>query len=170
MFTSYRERCALGVLRYMAARTRPDSDDALIPSDDVRRLRMALGRVGRVVRQHPEEELSYALVSLLFTIERTQPATATELAECERVTAPSVSRSLNRLEALGLIERTPDETDGRVTRICLTDAGRSERENILRSREEWLIDRLSSLSADDLRKLLKALPALERLCDGASGA
>jgi len=162
MFTSNRERGAMGGTHPMNARPRSGS---VVSRDDLQRLRMALGRVSRVLRQQSDDELSYALTSLLFTIGRTEPATATELAETEKVTPPSVSRSLSRLEALHLIERNPDPTDGRVTRIRLTDLGRRERENILRSREEWLTERLRLLSPDQRSELLLALPALERLCD-----
>ncbi|MDI1289388.1 MAG: MarR family transcriptional regulator [bacterium] len=149
----------------MAVRSRSDSLRVVVPREDLRRLRMALGRVSRVHRQQSDDELSYTLTSLLFTIGRTEPATATELAENEKVTAPSVSRSLNRLEALNLIERSADQNDGRVTRICMTEAGRKARDAILRSREEWLTERLALLTAEERTLLFQALPALEHLCD-----
>lgn len=149
----------------MSARSRTSPGASLVSRDDLQRLRMALGRVSRVLRQQPDDKLSYTLTSLLFTIARSEPATATELADDEKVTPPSVSRSLSRLEALRLIQRSPDPSDGRVTRICLTDLGRRERETILRSREKWLTERLRLLDPDERAMLLLALPALERLCD-----
>lgn len=126
---------------------------------------MTLGRLGRVLRQQTDDELSFALTSLLFTIGHNEPATATELAESEKVTPPSVSRSLNRLEDLRLIERAADPDDGRVTRVRLTRAGRKERGRILKSRDVWLIERLRNLSIEERDLLMSALPSLERLCD-----
>ncbi len=128
---------------------------------------MTLGRLGRVLRQQTDDDLSYALTSLLFTIGRIQPATASELAEAERVTPPSVSRSLKRLEALKLIERSPDAHDGRVTRVRLTRAGLKEREYILKTRDIWLSEHLKQLTSKEIDQILRALPALARLCDPA---
>jgi len=149
----------------MATAARTKRLSAPIASQDLTKLRMTLGRLGRVLRQQTDEDLSYALTSLLFTIGRTEPATASELAESEKVTPPSVSRSLNRLEALGLIDRAADEHDGRVTRVRLTAKGRKERAYILRSRDIWLSEHLKQLSEQEIASLIAALPALERLCD-----
>ncbi|MSW81145.1 MAG: MarR family transcriptional regulator [Actinobacteria bacterium] len=149
----------------MATAVRRKKLSAPIPHPELTKLRMTLGRLGRVLRQQTDEELSYALTSLLFTIGRSEPATASELADSEKVTPPSVSRSLNRLEALGLIDRAPDAHDGRVTRVRLTSKGRKEREDILRSRDIWLSEHLRQLSEQEIANLIAALPALERLCD-----
>ena len=151
------------------ARARNRSTAASIGDEDLTRLRMTLGRLGRVLRQQTDEDLSYALTSLLFTIGRLQPATASELAEAERVTPPSVSRSLRRLESLKLIERSPDAHDGRVTRVRLTRAGLTQRETILSTRDVWLSEHLSQLTQDELDLILDALPALARLCDPVPG-
>jgi hypothetical protein len=40
----------------------------VVSQDHLTRLRMTLGRVGRLLRQQNTEDLSYALMSLLFTI------------------------------------------------------------------------------------------------------
>jgi len=155
---------AMGV-RMAGVRARSKSTAASIGDEDLTRLRMTLGRLGRVLRQQTDEDLSYALTSLLFTIGRLQPATASELAEAERVTPPSVSRSLRRLESLKLIERSPDAHDGRVTRVRLTRAGLTQRATILSTRDVWLSEHLSQLTQDELDLILDALPALARLCD-----
>lgn len=136
-----------------------------LPGQDLTRLRMALGRLGRVLRQQSDDALPYALVSLIMTIARLEPTTASELAESEKVTPPSVSRSLQRLEELGFITRTRDEHDGRVIHIGLSAGGRRERETLLKSRDAWLSERLSRLDSTELDSLMTALPALEKLCE-----
>jgi DNA-binding MarR family transcriptional regulator len=133
--------------------------------EELTRLRMTLGRLGRVLRQQNDDGLSYALISLLFNISRSQPVSAGELAETEGVTPPSVTRSLNRLIELGYVSRIPDPADRRAALIQLTPAGVRERQRVLRSREVWLSEHLERLNADELKALLAALPALERLCD-----
>jgi DNA-binding MarR family transcriptional regulator len=54
-----------------------------------------------------------------------------ELAGALHLSAPTVTAMLQRMERAGTIERRPDATDGRVTRVHLTQLGR-ERELELR--------------------------------------
>ncbi|MER7282714.1 MarR family transcriptional regulator [Dactylosporangium sp. NPDC000244] len=136
-----------------------------IRREDLTRLRMTLGRLGRVLRQQNDEGLSYALISLLFNIGRSQPVSAGELAASEGVSPPSVTRSLNRLIELGYVSRTADPADRRAALIELTPSGLEEREKALKSRELWLQEHLGRLNDTELHSLLAALPALERLCD-----
>ncbi|MEJ2870503.1 MarR family transcriptional regulator [Actinomycetospora sp. OC33-EN08] len=138
-----------------------------ISQTDLTRLRMTLGRLGRVLRQQNDDGLSYALVSLLFAIHRMQPVAAGDLAASEGVSPPSVTRSLNRLIDIGLVLRLADPSDRRTAVISLTPAGELERQQILRSRENWLSEHLSRLGGDDVAALLAAIPALEQLCDPA---
>lgn len=143
----------------------PSAGETPLSQADLVRLRMALGRLGRVLRQHVDADLPYALASLVLVIGRTEPTTASLLAEHEGVSAPSVSRSLNRLVALGLVSREVDQADGRVHRLRLTASGRKIRDNVLMTRHDWLVTQSQRLSPTDLAKLLNAVPALERLCD-----
>ena len=129
------------------------------------RLRMTLGRLGRLLRQQNTEDLSYALMSLLFTIGRTQPIAAGDLAQEEGVSPPSVTRSLTRLVELGLVTRDLNPDDRRAAVIRLTEKGDRERELILNDREVWLAKHLSRLSGEDVQIIVAALPALERLVE-----
>lgn len=139
-----------------------------ISQDHLVRLRMALGRLGRTLRQQSNEDLPYALISLLLAIHRTQPVTAKALAASEGVTPPAVTRSLQRLQALGLIVREPVLTDRRVQAIELSELGERTRVEILHEREIWLTEHLARLTTKDLSILMRALPALERLTDLSS--
>ncbi len=47
-----------------------------------------------------------------------------ELADSLGVSPASIATSLKRMSRAGLIERTPDETDRRINRLRITDAGR----------------------------------------------
>jgi len=134
---------------------------------ELTRLRMVIGRLGRVLRQQTDDDLPYALISLLFAIGRSQPVTAGDLAASERVTPPSISRSLERLDRLGLITRKPWPEDRRVSVIQLTLRGRAELKRILHSREVWLSDHVARLTGEELDLLMSAVPVLERLCDPA---
>src|SRR5579863_6691076 len=89
----------------------PSDPPPLVSQYHLTRLRMTLGRLGRLLRQQNTEDLSYALMSLLFTISRTQPIAAGDLAAEEGVSPPSVTRSLGRLVDLGLVTREPNPED-----------------------------------------------------------
>lgn len=149
----------------MSAEARSQAPAAVLSREQLTRLRMTLGRLGRVLRQQTDDGLSYALISLLLTIYRLQPVTPGELALSEGVSPPSVTRSLSRLLDLGMVVREQDPADGRASLVSLTAAGLAERENLLRTREVWLSEHLRRLSHDEIEALLTALPALERLCD-----
>lgn len=151
----------------MSAQTWAADHPAPIAREDLTRLRMALGRLGRVLRQQTDDGLSYALISLLLNIARNQPVTAGDLAIGEGVSPPAVTRSLNRLTELNLVTRQPDPDDRRASLITLTPEGKRERERLLETRERWLSEHLLRLSTEEITMLLAALPALERLCDPA---
>jgi DNA-binding MarR family transcriptional regulator len=144
-----------------------DAEGPQIVDDDLARLRMAFGRIGRVLRQQTDDGLSYPLMSLLLSIFRTQPVSAGDLAAAEGVSPPSVTRSLNRLIQLGYVSRETDPADRRAALITLTPRGMQERDLILRRREIWLTQHLGQLADCDVVTLLNALPVLERLCDPA---
>lgn len=127
------------------------------------RLRMALGRVGRMLRQQGEHELPHALIAIMFAIHRSEPVTAKVLAEGEGVTPPAVTRSLARLEEVGYITRVALDTDRRVQEIRLSPAGEAKRVELLHQREMWLTSHLERLTADELDDLVGAIPALEKL-------
>src|SRR4029450_2474273 len=110
------------------------SKHTAVSQEELTRLRMTLGRLGRVLRQQNDDGLSYALISLIFSIARNQPCTAGDLAANEGVSAPSVTRSLNRLMELGYVSRVPDPADRRAAMIRLTKAGDTERKRVLRRR------------------------------------
>lgn len=144
-------------------RVQPQDKPTDMSQNDLVRLRMALGRLGRMLRQQNEEELPHALIALIMAIHRDQPVTAKHLAEAEGITPPAVTRSLARLEKFGLITRKHLPTDRRVQEIDLSLCGERTRLNLLHKREMWLTKHLERLTGDETHHLLEALPALERL-------
>jgi DNA-binding MarR family transcriptional regulator len=127
------------------------------------RLQMVLGWLGRVLRQQPFEELTFPLISLLFRIDRMGRTSSGELAAGEGVRPSTLTRSLDSLQAMGLIVREPAVGDRRVTMVELTEAGYELGARIRHHRNLWLSERLALLSPEDQRTILGALPAFERL-------
>jgi DNA-binding MarR family transcriptional regulator len=130
------------------------------------RLRLAIARVARRMRQEAGDELSPSMTAALATIEDHGPLTPSRLAELERIKRPTVTRVLRRLDEEGLIERAADPSDGRSAVVCVTRSG-SARLKKLRSRKNaYLARRLRELPEEDVEALERAAGVLERLLDG----
>jgi DNA-binding MarR family transcriptional regulator len=129
------------------------------------RLRMAIVRTARRLRQEAGTGLSPSLTAALATIERHGPLTPSELAEREAIKRPAATRIVARLENEGLVDRTADPGDGRVTLIAATTAGRDLQRRIRRRKNEYLARRLRDLSPEDRRALERATEVLERLLE-----
>lgn len=79
-----------------------------------------------------------------------------ELAARERVTAPSMNRTVNGLEESGYLLRTPDDQDRRKVNISLTATGRAVVEETVRRRDAWLEEALGHLEPAELDVLARA--------------
>ena len=133
------------------------------PVETADRLRLAIVRTARRLRQEAGEHLSPSSVAALATIERRGPLAPSELAELERVKRPTITRTLACLERAGLIERTPDPADRRSALVAVNAAGR-ERLRRLRGRKNAYLARcMRELPAEDVETLERAARILDRM-------
>jgi DNA-binding MarR family transcriptional regulator len=102
--------------------------------------------------------LTIASIGALRVVEQGSSLSATEVAHKLGIDPSTVSRQLRPLEEQGLVTRTVDETDRRVTRLGVTAAGRRVLERVERSAIDTLSSALDTWSADD-RALLAQLIA-----------
>jgi DNA-binding MarR family transcriptional regulator len=79
------------------------------------------------------------------------------------VAPPSTTKVVAKLEAAGLVVRRPDETDGRVTFVSVTDAGRAVLAESRRRKTAWLASRLAQLDPGERQTLVAALDVLDHL-------
>jgi DNA-binding MarR family transcriptional regulator len=129
------------------------------------RLRLAIARTARRLRQEAGGGLSPTLTAALAGIERHGPLTPSELATRERVQRPTATKLVARLEADGLVTRTADPEDGRSFLIAITPVG-GERLRAIRTRKDaYLATRLRKLPADDRATLERAAGILERMLE-----
>lgn len=129
------------------------------------RLRLAITRTARRLRQEAGTDLSPSLTAALATIERRGPLTPSGLAELERIKRPTATRVLRHLEEDGLIERVPDPTDGRAALVSVTPAGREVLKRLRSRKNAYLARRLRELPPEDVEALDRAADVLERLLD-----
>lgn len=128
-------------------------------------LRLAVMRLRRRLasERHPDNPLSINAMSVLGVLERSGDLTLGELAAFERVRAPSMTRTVNWLEDGGYVTRRPHATDGRQVLVALTDQGRATVLADRARRDEWLAQRLRTLTPEERDVLRRAVPILERL-------
>jgi DNA-binding MarR family transcriptional regulator len=127
------------------------------------RLRLAVTRLARQMRQQTDTGLSPTLLATLATVESAGPLTLGDLALREQVAPPTITRAVTGLEADGLVVRQVDPDDRRVVRVEVTPAGRRLLERARTRKNAWLARRLRGLAPDEVERLAEALAALERL-------
>jgi DNA-binding MarR family transcriptional regulator len=127
-------------------------------------LRVVLGHLIRRLRA--EHRFSLSQGSVLGRLDREGAQSTSKLAELERVRPQSMGQTVADLESQGLIERSPDPTDGRRALIELTDAGRKELREDRRHREGWLAEAIEeSFSAEERETLDEAVRLMSRLAE-----
>ncbi len=134
---------------------------------DVARLRLAIVRLARRQRQQSGTGLTPSLQSALAIVDVHGPLTLGELATVERVSPPTITRIVAKLEEMGLVARSPDPDDGRVTRVEATTDGREQLAESRSRRDAWLRDRLDGLAPADVDALVAAIEPLEHLLAAA---
>jgi DNA-binding MarR family transcriptional regulator len=130
------------------------------------RLRLAIARSARRMRQEAGTDLSPSLTSALATIERHGPITPSELAGLERVQRPSATRIVSRLETEGLVDRAADPGDGRSSLVSASAHGRALLRRLRTRKNAYLARRLRDLPDSDVETLREAADVLERLLEG----
>lgn len=127
------------------------------------RLRLSATRLARRLRQEADAGLTPSLLSALAVIDHHGPLTLGALAEHERLAPPSVTKIVTRLEADGLVVRTPDPDDRRVCRVSTSPQGDALMAESRRRKTAWLTDRIRGLDPDQRRRLADALDVLDEL-------
>jgi DNA-binding MarR family transcriptional regulator len=100
---------------------------------------------------------------LLFPLCRLGPLRQSALADLVHADPSTVSRHVTQLVERGLVRRIADESDGRATRLVLTDAGNAELDQMRGDRETRLRQVIADWSDEDVATF-SAL--FERLLDG----
>ncbi|MCJ7437780.1 MAG: MarR family transcriptional regulator [Acidimicrobiia bacterium] len=134
-------------------------------SDLADRLRLAVTRLARRLRQQSGVGASPTQVSALATVERRGPITLGSLAEAERVKPPTMTAAVTRLVADGLLAREVDESDRRIVRVTITPAGRKLLARNRSRKTAELERRLRRLSPEDRRTLDRGVAVLDRLLE-----
>lgn len=135
-------------------------------SDEASDFRMATFRLARRLRaERAIDSMSDGQFAVLAALKMHGSHTLGELAERERVTAPSMNRTVNCLEEAGYLTRTPDAADRRKVNITLTPTGLDVVEETVRRRDAWLELALSELLPAERRLLADAAAVMRKVAD-----
>ena len=119
----------------------------------IRRVKRVIGVRARAV--HPDLQPGSYLV--LTHLEATGSCRSSAIAEAFDMDKGAVSRQVQHLTELGLIERTPDPADGRAALLAVTDDARRRLADVQRHRRKYLDERLADWSDEDLRAFVDML-------------
>lgn len=128
--------------------------------------RLANGRLARRVRQEQaENELTGGQFSALGAVFRLGPMTLSALSEEERVTPPSMNRTVNALVQAGLVDRAGSAEDGRKVILTVTPAGLALVKETRRRRDYWIAKRILRLTPEQRQVLAAATDIMKELTD-----
>jgi DNA-binding MarR family transcriptional regulator len=125
-------------------------------------IRLACMRISRRVRFESDRELPPHQFSVLCRLE-TAPRTNSELADIERVSAPSMKRTTTSLVEAGYVDRADDPTDGRQVILSLSAEGRRAIKRIRKHRDEWMLSRFEHLTDEERELLQRAADVLAKV-------
>ncbi|HWJ67018.1 MAG TPA: MarR family transcriptional regulator [Nocardioides sp.] len=112
----------------------------------IRRVRRVIGERARAV--HPE--LLPASYLMLAYVRDHGPLRASAIGQVFDIDKGAISRQVQHLIDLGLLDRSPDPGDGRATLLTASDDAVRRLEDVAHARREQLADRLGDWSAEDL--------------------
>ncbi|MEI7746576.1 MAG: MarR family transcriptional regulator [Actinomycetota bacterium] len=127
------------------------------------RLRAAVAKLHRRLRQEAAAGLTPSQSSVLATVARLQSPTLKAIAEAEQVQPPTISKVIEFLLARGLLLRSTDEIDRRVSRVALTPLGRSTLKQVRAARSAFLAERLADMEGMDHQRLEELVAVLEAM-------
>jgi DNA-binding MarR family transcriptional regulator len=136
-----------------------------IDHQQVVRLRLAVGRLARRLRQQAGDEITPSQLSALSSVGRLGPLTLGELAAVERVRPPTMTRIVASLEEAGLVDRSALPGDRRVARVAPSNAGRRFLERTGTRKDAFLAERLARLDPKEVEQLWRAVVVLEHLLE-----
>lgn len=147
-----RSRVSSALVQASGAGLTPDGELAA-------RLRVAVTRLNRRLRQQSLAGLSPAQASALGTVNRRNGLTLSEVAAAEQVQPPTATRLVSSLEDAGLVDRVNDPVDRRVVRVKITAEGRRALERIRKLKDAYLRGRFGALDPAE-RELTETLTSL----------
>lgn len=128
----------------------------------VNRLGPLLANIGRLHSRRADHFMEHlglyrGQAFLLMILSHHDGLTHSELAEKLEISPAAATKVIKRMEALQYVQRVPDPSDERVSRVYLQDAGRDRIRQVRQAFEEINAVLVDGLSADEQKTLISLL-------------
>ena len=128
----------------------------------------AIRLLRRLRKQDAASGLSGSQASALSVLVFAGPLNLGALAAAEQVRAPTMSRLVKEMDALGLVSRRPDPTDARGVRLEATEKGRAMFDRARERRLTTLTGAVRALSEEDRRSIDRAARLVMEIARGTA--
>lgn len=137
-----------------------------LANDFILSLAQLLRRLRYELNDSTKNNLTISHIGAISQLSQRGSMTTAELARSQFMQPQSMRSILIDLENRQLVERQPHPTDGRQVLFSLTAYGEKLKEQRRSIKKAWLIEMMDTLTADDLKALMKAMPVIERIAKG----
>ncbi|SDQ90706.1 MarR family winged helix-turn-helix transcriptional regulator [Microbacterium sp. cf332] len=144
-----------------AADINPDAAAHLSPV----RLMSSSSRFNRAVARRVETSAAAGTWRALAALDELGPTRVSDLAEWQRVSQPTMTTLVRRMEQEGLVQREPDPGDGRASLVSITEEGRHQFEVFRAQAIEVTAPAWGRLSDSDRAVLVRAAELLAALLE-----
>ncbi len=128
-------------------------------------------RLNRWATRHAQLEVPFAQARLLALLDELGPARIGDLARADHTSQPTLTTSVQRLEAAGWVRRHADPADARASVVSLTPAGRGALASVRQARAAVLQPLLDELERSDpaaLARVQTAAAVIAELLDASA--
>lgn len=88
-----------------------------------------------------------------------------DLAVAKNISRPAISQAVDVLVKKGLLTRVHSTQDRRVVDLALTDEGSALLEAVFKENREWMKERMSNLTATELKLILNATEVMKKIME-----
>ena len=135
--------------------------------EDAKRFRMEVLRLARRIGEvRITEVVSETQFDVLTHLHDRGSATPSDLARMESVTPPAINRTVNALEAAGLVHRVGDPDDGRRIIVEVTDAGHALIDETRNRRNARMRAEFALLSPEDRAAFVRVSELMAEMLRG----
>lgn len=129
----------------------------------VARLRLAVVRLARQIRQNARSGVTPSQLSALSTLDRHGAMRLADLADHEGIARSTITRLVRQLDEAGLITREDDPRDGRCTIAALSAAGQALLSDARGRAQAFLAERVSGLPDVTAERINEVADVLEQV-------
>lgn len=147
----------------------PSSAHDPLPGDLPQHLALVCSQFSRLAARRSEVGVGTVSWRVVAAIERHGPLRLSEIADRERVSRPTATTVIKRLEEEGLVGRAPDPTDSRSSLISTTAQGSAQLAAWREQLAGGVGELLENLPTEDIAALERAAEILSALVDAHDG-